>query len=135
MMLSILKRRRGSTMVEAAVVFPLVIISVITCILICIFFYSQTIEQSILHIAMRQMAGEVSGRTEYGDTAHDHDEKLSKERAGLFYRIRGKEHVKMKKKGLISGRTEQSIESLWTASDGVTYVRYCTLASNVTEDR
>ena len=122
-------------MVEAAVVFPLVILTVLTCVLICMFFYSQTIETSRIHIALRQVAGEISGHTEYADRDHEYDEKIDTERAGLFYRVRGREHVGMNKNLLLSGRADQKIESLWTASDGVSYVRYCTLASKIVDGR
>lgn len=129
------RSRRGTTMVEAAVVFPLVILTVITCVLICMFFYTQTMEQSRFHMALRQAAEEVDDHTEYAHRIREYDGRIETEKSGLFYRARGKERVEMKNNLLIKGRTDQTIESLWTASDGVTYVRYCTLASNIVDGR
>jgi len=120
-------------MVEAAVVFPLVIITVITCVLICMFFYSQTIEQSRLHMAMRQAAGQADGHREYGDVIGGYEDRITTERSGLFYSSRGMESVRMINRGSIRGRVDQRIESIWTASNGVSYVRFCGLASRVAE--
>lgn len=126
--------KKGSTTVEAAIVFPLVILTMITCMLICMFFYSQTIEQSRLHIILRQNAGEISGHTEYAESISEEKVTLSIERKGLFRVVTGKEKMTMDRYGLLEDRTNQTIRSLWTASDGVSYVRYCTLARNVAED-
>ena len=158
------REKKGTTIVEAAVVFPLVILTVITCVLVCMFFYSQTISQSALHIEMRDYAGQISGHTVYlgsgagshlsGSSAGSHlsgsgssgggsfvsgstggnRSSITKEKRGLFYIVRGKENVSMKNKGILSGRTDQTIESIWTASDGVGYVRYCTFGKSVAED-
>lgn len=154
------REKKGTTIVEAAVVFPLVILTVITCVLVCMFFYSQTISQSALHIEMRNYAGQISGHTVYlgsGAGSHplggssfgngsleggsfgsgslaDSRASITKEKRGLFYIVRGKENVSMKNKGILSGRTDQTIESIWTASDGVGYVRYCTFGKSVAED-
>lgn len=154
------REKKGTTIVEAAVVFPLVILTVITCVLVCMFFYSQTISQSALHIEMRDYAGQISGHTVYlGSGAGSHlsgsgsygsgssgsgsfvsgstggnRASITKEKRSLFYIVRGKENVSMKNKGILSGRTDQTIESIWTASDGVGYVRYCTLGNYVAED-
>lgn len=148
------REKKGTTIVEAAVVFPLVILTVITCVLVCMFFYSQTISQSALHIEMRDYAGQISGHTVYtGSGAGSHlsgsgsgshlsgsgsfegnRASITKEKRGLFYIVRGKENVSMKNKGILSGRTDQTIESIWTASDGVGYVRYCTFGKSVAED-
>ena len=39
----------------------------------------------------------------------------------------------MKNKGLLAARADEKIEAVWTAVDGVSYVRYCTLAEHVAE--
>ena len=41
----------------------------------------------------------------------------------------------MIEKGLLYHRVSAQTESLWHACDGVSYVRYCTLAREITEDR
>ena len=120
-------------MVEAAVVFPLIILTLITCMLICMFFYSRTVEQSRLHILLRQEAGEISGHTEYMDPPAKTGIDLERRRKGLFYVVSGKEHIAMKSKGMLRGRTDRSIEGLWTAADGVSYVRHCTLVKDLVD--
>lgn len=126
--------RKGSTFVEAAVVFPLVIMTLITCILICMFFYTQTMEQSRLHMAMRQTAGQAIGHRTSHEIIDIPGASIETKRYGLFYRVYGKERITMNRKGLLSTRADQMIESIWTASDGVKYVRFCTLAGKVMED-
>lgn len=52
-----MKSRRGSYIAEAAVVLPFVILSVITCVLIVMFFYDSSVSESRMHMAMRCEAG------------------------------------------------------------------------------
>ncbi len=127
--------RRGSTMVEAAVVFPLVILTVITCILICMFCYDQTAEQCRMHMAMRAQAGELTGRTVCLRDIGPWEGQLSPGRSGIFRTINGKERIIMKNQGIVSERISGDLESLWHASDGVSYIRHCTLAKKLTDTR
>ena len=121
-------------MVEAAVVFPLVILTVITCVMICMLFYSRAIEQSRLHIAVRHSAESAGEHTEYPDKGPGWDGSLDTSKKGFIYTSHGKGLIFMKKKGLLSARTDKKIEGVWTAVDGVSYVRYCTLANHVAEE-
>lgn len=59
------KNQRGSVMVEAAILFPVVILAVVGIICILIFFYNQIETQSSMHMAMRKEAGEINKTTEY----------------------------------------------------------------------
>lgn len=128
--------RRGTVMVEAAVVFPLVILTVVTCILICLFFYTETIEQSKMHMVLRNEAGALTERSQRlkPDPARSWAGSTERERRGIFHRVRGKEQVIMKSKGILARRIDANLESLWTASDGVLYVRYCTLTKRLGEE-
>ena len=114
-------------------VFPLVILTVITCMLICMFFYTQTMEQSRLHIALRHACGEKCGYSSYHSPDPGWYGSLEVDKKGFSYISRGKENIQMKSRGLVSGRIDHNIESLWTTVDGVSYVRYCTLAGRVAE--
>ncbi|MDO5490905.1 MAG: hypothetical protein Q4F96_00690 [Bacillota bacterium] len=113
----------------------MVILTVITCILICTFFYTLTAEQSRMHMALRQTAGTLTGHTAYPDGMIEWEGEIDKRKRGLFQTVRGKERVPMKTRGILAHRVERDMESLWTASDGVLYVRYCTLIRKGTDQR
>ena len=49
--------KRGSYIMEASLVLPVLIFAVITVVLIIMFFYSQMTQRSQMHIALRQEAG------------------------------------------------------------------------------
>ena len=129
------RSRRGTAMIEASLVLPLIILSVLTCILIVMFFYDTTISQCQLHEALRCEAGRVTGHTSYLDPPDTNPDSLTVSRQGLFKVVSGKEHTAMIEKGLLYHRVSAQTESLWHACDGVSYVRYCTLAREITEDR
>ena len=62
-------RRRGSTMVEAAIVFPIIVLSVLTVIYILLSMYSQTVTSVKLHLELAEAAADESGTRIYGETA------------------------------------------------------------------
>ncbi|MBQ6401527.1 MAG: hypothetical protein IJI20_04490 [Firmicutes bacterium] len=124
-----MRNRRGGVTMEAALVLPMVILTVITCILICTFFYTLTAEQSRMHMALRQNAGALTGHTAYPEGEIKWEGQIETQKKGIFKTVRGKERVPMKTRGILAHRVERDMESLWTASDGVLYVRYCTLIS------
>lgn len=121
-------------MVEATMVLPLLILSVITCLLICMFFYDTSVRQCQLHQALRCEAGDLTGQTcnlhrpEYDPS----DYSMTTDRHGVFRTISGKEHTAMIHQGILYNRGSADTESLWHASDGVSYIRYCTFTKNIT---
>lgn len=124
-------------MIEASLVLPLLILSVITCLLICMFFYESTAARCGMHLALRCEAGELTGRTVYPDGAAAEEPRVQIEtRRGVTAAIvSGKEDVSMLHQGLIGGRISTEIESIWHASDGVSYVRHCVIARQMTETK
>ena len=136
----IVASRRGSAIVEATMVLPLLILSVITCLLICMFFYDSTISQCQLHQQLRCEADAVTGQTILPKQTNPPDRdaansSITTSRHGIFMTVSGKEHTAMIHQGILHSRVSADVESLWHASDGVSYVRYCTLARDLTQDR
>ena len=129
------RSRRGTAMIEASLVLPLIVLSVLTCILIVMFFYDTTISQCHLHKALRCEAGSVTGHTSYLDPPVMDDRQLTVSRQGVFQTVSGKEHTAMMRKELLYQKVSAETESLWHAADGVSYVRYCTLAKDIAENR
>lgn len=116
-------------------VLPLLILSVITCLLVSMFFYDTTIRQCQLHLALRQAAGDLTGHTIYPEESPWDGDALQLSRAGIFQTVSGKEHTDMIHQGILRSRVSRDLESLWHASDGVTYVRYYTLAKDIADQR
>ena len=122
-------------MVEASMVLPLLILSVLTCVLISMFFYDTTVQQCLLHRDLRCTAGELTGHTRYTSRPEGEDRDLTASRDGVFQVVSGKEHTGMLHKGLLQERVSRDLESLWHASDGVTYVRYCATIKKLNQDK
>ena len=66
---------------EAAVVMPFIIVSVITAVLAVMFFYSQMTEQCSMHMALRAEAGRVTGKTEMLHSVSSDAELYTKKKA------------------------------------------------------
>lgn len=131
--------RRGSVIAEASMVLPLLILSVLTCLLVCMFFYDTTLQQCRLHQLLRCEADELTGHTVNLSppvTDEDLDEDaLTVSGHGVFKTVSGKEHIVMIDQGILHSKVSSDIESLWHASDGVTYVRYFTCLKDLREDK
>lgn len=120
-------------------VLPLLIISILTCLFVIMFFYETTLQQCQLHQAMRCAADDLTGHTRnlssygYGQSEQERQEgtyTLTTYRSGVFETVSGKEHIDMKHQGILRSRVSADLESLWHASDGVDYVRYCAIVKN-----
>lgn len=85
--------KKGATMVEAAMIFPLVTAAVMALIYLCVNLYTVTVLQSAVHIALRKEAGIRSGltRTELTD-AYARDKYRAKAERAEF-KIEGPEHL------------------------------------------
>ena len=118
-----IKSRRGSYIMEAALVLPVIILTVITTVFIIMFFYSQATEQSRLHIALRYEAGMISEKSVSFADAETDAEIYTKKRAigGAAF---GKKYLVMPHRGLLSKKGAFSIEGSCYGTDGPKYVRY-----------
>lgn len=129
------RSRRGSTFVEATMVLPLLILSVLTCVLISMFFYDTTIRQCRMHESLRCEAGEITERTttltrpEYDsdELTVSYDNVLQD---GVFRKVSGTSHTEMLRRLLLFRRGTADLESASHACDGVVYIRYFTLVKN-----
>ena len=110
-------RRCGSYIAEAAVVLPFVILTILTTVLIILYFYDSSVSESRMHMALRCEAGQVSGKA----TAYsEEDSRLSSEdlwdgqltSSGVFpaARVRGSKSISMVSAGLLArlGRRQLS---------------------------
>ena len=102
--------KRGSYIMEASIVLPVLIFAVITVVLIIMFFYSQMTEQSRMHIAMRHEAGHAEIYTKKTVTGS---------------RAYGKKYLIMDHRGILEKKGTFVLEGTCSSIDGARYVRYC----------
>lgn len=129
---SVKNSRKGSYIVEAAIVLPMVILAVITIVLIIMFFYSQVTERSAMHIALRHGAGEAAGKTVYtGDEAgsgrsggKSDESDVYVDRGIVESEAYGKRYLMLENRGLLEKRSPFIIEGKCVAVDGAAYIRY-----------
>lgn len=129
-----IKTKKGSYIMEAAIVLPMIVLVTVTAVLIIMFFYNQMVEQSRLHIALRSEAGMMTEQTVYHHVEAAMDgveaEIYRKERAigGSVY---GKKYLVMPHRGILDKKGTFPVEGSWYATDGAEYVRYCNLVKGV----
>ena len=122
------KGKRGSYIMEAAIVLPVIILTVITAVLIIMFFYSQMTERSRMHIAMRREAGLATGKTFYIDEGRrdaDTEAEIYAEKTITGSKVYGKKYLIMSHRGLLEKKGTFVMEGTCSGTDGAQYVRYC----------
>lgn len=129
-----IKYKRGSYIIEAAVVLPVIILVTITSILIVMFFYNQMVIRSHLHIALRNEAGAISGQTVYADVGRDVsdiDAEIYTDTGLLGGFVYGKKYLIMEHKGLLDKNGTFIATGENHIIDGPSYVRFSSLAKKV----
>lgn len=119
---------------EAAIVLPVIMMVVITTVLIIMFFYSQTTERSKLHVELRSVAGENTGKT-----AYMHKSEYKKSSEGEIYsdnkvsggQVYGKKYIIMTHRGVLGKKGVFVIQSSCHAVDAVQYVRFYNLVKDI----
>jgi len=63
--------RQGNAIVEAATVFPIMVLSIVTVIYILLSMYSQTVSSAKLHMALAEIVADKSGCRIYGESQQE----------------------------------------------------------------
>lgn len=113
-----MKTKRGTYLIEAAVVFPIVILTVLTVILIVMYFYDCSASQSNMHILLRQEAGIASGKSVYYETHPRDDFYLEQNRKT----VSASKDVSMLHRGVLYGEGYRTIQSTVHMINGPKYV-------------
>ncbi len=135
--LSKIKYKRGSYIIEAAVVLPVMILVTITAILIIMFFYNQMTVRSHLHMALRNEAGALSGQTGYVDVGRevsDMEAEIYADKGLLGGTVYGKKYLIMEQQGTLAGKGTFLAEGRNYIIDGPDYVRYSSLVKGVKDE-
>ena len=122
--------RRGSYIAEAAVVLPFVILSVLTVVMIVMFFYESSLAESRMHMALRCEAGLITEKcTSYSedgiilspDTVWNGN--ITTSGVTPAKRVIGTGEVRMVSHGLLSGLGRREITGDLRAADPVKLLR------------
>ena len=126
--------KRGSYIMEASLVLPVLIFAVITVVLINMFFYSQMTQRSQMHIALRQEAGR---QTETMTSEHvlewDGEMYTKKGMAGVT--VTGKKYLLMEHKGILTKKGAFAVKGSCSGVDAAQYVRYCSLVRGIKNEQ
>ncbi len=110
---------------------PIVVLSIITIIVILIFFYEESVLTSKLHRVIRCEAGLVSEKTIYYDemdnrviSTSDQKEFNIESQGGIpFRKIYGKGSIALRYKGLVREETSSTVTGEWYAVSGSKFKR------------
>jgi len=110
--------KKGTYLIEAAVVFPVVIFTLLTLIMIVIYFYDCSATQSEMHMFLRKEAGAASGKTisysyDAGDDFYTHQERR---------RISASKDVFMRRHGILYRKGMKTIDGSIHITNGPKYV-------------
>ncbi len=133
-MIWVLRSRRGSAMAEAAMVLPLLILSVLTCLLVSMFFYDTTIRQCQQHQQLRSASDDLTGCTSRPGLSPREGADITVTRQGVFPVVSSADGSRMPARGLLRMRPSSVTESRWHACDGAEYVRLIMLGKGLVND-
>ena len=132
-----IKYKRGSYIIEAAVVLPVIILVTITSVLVIMFFYNQMTVRSHLHIALRNEAGALSGQTGYVDVGRDvsaMEAEIYADKGLIGGIVYGKKYLIMEQEGTLAEKGTFLAEARSYIIDGPDYVRYSSLVKGIKDE-
>ena len=126
--------KRGSYIMEASLVLPVLIFAVITVVLIIMFFYSQMTQRSQMHIALRQEAGR---QTETMTSEHvlEWDGEMYTKKGFAGVTVTGKKYLLMEHKGILTKKGVFAVKGSCSGVDAVQYVRCCSLVRGIKNEQ
>lgn len=113
-----MRSKRGTYLIEAAVVFPIVIFTLLTLIMIVMYFYDCAASQSDMHRFLRKEAGDATGKTICYSFDVEDDFYVQHERR----RITAYKDVSMLHRGLLYRKGFRTISGSIHITDGPKYV-------------
>ena len=115
--------KRGTTMVEAALIFPLVILTVMTVIFILTFMFQEVAGHSRLHLALNAEMGKETGTVETFKNVPA-EVRPYKSFHGVSECYLAEKDLRFTKKGLLSGSFTKVMESRVYSVDEKKFIRY-----------
>ncbi|MCI2061381.1 MAG: hypothetical protein LKJ83_01225 [Eubacteriaceae bacterium] len=118
-----IRNRRGSAVVEAAVALPLVILAVITMIYVLLNMFCAVRSDVRLHVAVGESAG-ISSGTWYSYRNHPRDISTAGSRYMLRKCIYGTETLHFRRAGMMDHSIDRQMETRGYITDEKKYIRY-----------
>lgn len=122
-----LRSRRGSYILEAAIVMPVIMLSVITAVLIIMFFYRQMSEQCMMHRMLIDEASFALRGEGFSDDPEMWDGSIYTEGSVFTKDINAEKKLGMGEYGILERSGEFLLEDKYTVVDGTGLVRYCSI--------
>jgi hypothetical protein len=114
--------KKGGTMVEAALVFPIIILSLMAIIMILMFLFKDAASLAGMHLALRSEAGHQTG-TYHGQPGSS-SILVSPGILGIHGVINGKSFVSFNETGLLNGSFQKPLTGHIFLTDERKYARY-----------
>ena len=122
-----LRSRRGSYILEAAIVMPVIMLSVITAVLIIMFFYRQMSEQCMMHRTLIDEASFALRGEGFSDDPQMWDGSIYTEGSVFTKDINAEKRLDMGEYGILERSGEFLLEDRYIVVDGTGLVRYCSI--------
>lgn len=132
-----INNKRGSYIIEAAVVLPVIILVTITVILIVMFFYHQMTSRCLLHMQIRNEAGLESGQTIYGNREKeikDIEAEIYTDKGLIGGTVYGKKYLIMGHKGSLDEKGTFLASGKSHIINGPAYVRYSRMVKGINDE-
>ncbi len=126
--------KKGSYIMEASLVLPILIFAVITAVLIIMFFYSQMTQRSQMHIALRQEAG-IRTETMKSGRSIEWDGEIYTKKGAAGVTVTGKKYLLMEHKGILSKKGAFVVKGSCSGVDAAQYVRYCSFVRGIKNEQ
>ena len=126
--------KKGSYIMEASLVLPILIFAVITVVLIIMFFYSQMTQRSQMHVALRQEAGAQTETMSSGQSL-DWDGETYTKKGAAGVTVTGKKYLLMEYRGILSKKGAFAVRGSCSGVDAAQYVRYCSLVRGIKNEQ
>lgn len=136
-----MKNKKGSAMIEAAMIFPIMILTIITVIYITVGFYAESILSTAMHMKLTTEAGNLSGTITYCENEADRmcaDDiisdgiKIMHENTIFKNEVIGETHSRQKIGGLIETESLKIYRDTANVIDEEVYIRCADAATGLT---
>ncbi len=117
-----MRNKKGSYTVEATIVFPILILSIVTVVGIIVFMYKNVEANVATHISIIQELGLETETNAYFGKIPD-GVNLETDKQLIFYKVYGENYVLSKDFGLIGGELDNTIENIGSAANEKEYIR------------
>ncbi len=131
-----MQNKKGTAMVEAAIIFPVIIFTVVTLMYMTAGLYAQSVFNTALHMTLTSEAGKISDTVSYNNSSKNtlmyYDKFIITPENTLFKNVIIGEMKSMQKiGGIVQGRDIQCYEAVVNVIDEEVYIRCADMFSEL----